>query len=428
MDYREREGRGSPLLEESRPNRKATPAQTLGNVLVSVLGTGALGLPYAFRVAGWLSGSLALVVAAIAMYYSMLLLVQCRKKIEEDAQDDMPQSQTYGDVGAKAFGLTGRFITEFLILVSYIGSSVAYFLFVGQNLSSALNSFTTTHYYPPSSFIFFFILPLQIALSFIRSISLLSPFSAFATLCNVFAMFIVMKEDAERLVDKGFDSRIAFKGLGAIPFVLGVAVYSLDGSGMTLPLEASMSKRRKFPTVLLQAFVVVVLLSICFGVSGYMAYGEETEEIITLNLPNNWSALSVKLCLCVSIAFVFPMSVHPIHEITERKLISSPWSQKICGNSQAKGWLLSQISRILVVVALAILATSASGFAQLMSLTGGTVCSLLSFVLPASFHLKLMSSSLKFWQKMIDYFLLFVGFAFAFYSTYRAIFGCAVGS
>jgi solute carrier family 36 (proton-coupled amino acid transporter) len=41
----------APLLE-SRSG--ATPAQTLGNIVVSIVGTGVLGLPYAFRTAGWL--------------------------------------------------------------------------------------------------------------------------------------------------------------------------------------------------------------------------------------------------------------------------------------------------------------------------------------------------------------------------------------
>lgn len=68
-----------PLLDVSSARSvgvgRATSAQTLGNVLVSIFGTGALGLPYAFKVAGWLAASLALVAAATSIYYCMLLLV-----------------------------------------------------------------------------------------------------------------------------------------------------------------------------------------------------------------------------------------------------------------------------------------------------------------------------------------------------------------
>uniref|UniRef100_A0A453M8U6 Amino acid transporter transmembrane domain-containing protein n=1 Tax=Aegilops tauschii subsp. strangulata TaxID=200361 RepID=A0A453M8U6_AEGTS len=61
-----------PLLE----GRGATPAQTLGNIVVSIVGTGVLGLPYAFRTAGWLAGTLGVAGAGAATFYCMLLLGQ----------------------------------------------------------------------------------------------------------------------------------------------------------------------------------------------------------------------------------------------------------------------------------------------------------------------------------------------------------------
>ena len=59
----------------SRRRGGATWAQTLGNVVVSIVGTGVLGLPYAFRTAGWLAGSLGVAAAGCATLYCMLLLV-----------------------------------------------------------------------------------------------------------------------------------------------------------------------------------------------------------------------------------------------------------------------------------------------------------------------------------------------------------------
>ena len=53
----------------------ATWAQTLGNVVVSIVGTGVLGLPYAFRAAGWVAGSIGVAAAGCATLYCMLLLV-----------------------------------------------------------------------------------------------------------------------------------------------------------------------------------------------------------------------------------------------------------------------------------------------------------------------------------------------------------------
>lgn len=54
---------------------RTSAIQTLGNIIVSIVGTGVLGLPYAFRVAGWFAGSLGVIIVGFATYYCMLLLV-----------------------------------------------------------------------------------------------------------------------------------------------------------------------------------------------------------------------------------------------------------------------------------------------------------------------------------------------------------------
>lgn len=68
-----------PLINPS-PSAAATQGtasklQTIGNIIVSIVGTGVLGLPFAFRVAGWLAGSLGVIIAGLATFYCMLLLV-----------------------------------------------------------------------------------------------------------------------------------------------------------------------------------------------------------------------------------------------------------------------------------------------------------------------------------------------------------------
>jgi proton-coupled amino acid transporter len=78
----------------------------------------------------------------------------------------------------------------------------------------------------------------------------------------------------------------------AIPFAFGVAVFCFEGFSMTSALESSMAERGKFRWVISQAVVGIICVYSCFGVCGYLAYGEATKDIITLNLPNS-SAVKV---------------------------------------------------------------------------------------------------------------------------------------
>ncbi|CAN6180461.1 unnamed protein product [Urochloa humidicola] len=404
---------GAPLLAEEggSPRRcggGATAAQTLGNVVVSIVGTGVLGLPYAFRAAGWLAGSVGVAAAGFATLYCMLLLVDCRDKLEEDEDEDCYHGHyTYGDLGEKCFGTIGRCLTEILVLVSQAGGSVAYLIFIGQNLHSIFSQLMS-----PAGFIFAILLPVQIALSFIRSLSSLSPFSIFADVCNVLAMAMVIKEDLQ-LFDHPFSNRNAFNGLWAVPFSFGVAVFCFEGFSMTLALEASMAERKKFRWVLSEAVTAIITVYVCFGVCGYLAYGEATKDIITLNLPNNWWSAAVKIGLCIALAFTFPVMMHPIHEIVETRFTSSGCFQKLSRNVSGAEWLGLHSSRILVVTLLTVVASFIPAFGSFISFVGSTMCALLSFVLPAIFHLRIVGSSMSLWCRVLDYGALLFGLGFA---------------
>ncbi|KAM0867449.1 hypothetical protein ACQ4PT_042033 [Festuca glaucescens] len=394
----------------------ATWAQTLGNVVVSIVGTGVLGLPYAFRTAGWLAGSLGVAAAGCATLYCMLLLVDCRNKLEEEeTEEPRDVHYTYGDLGEKCFGTIGRCLTEILVFLSQAGGSVAYLIFIAQNVNSMLPQFMS-----PDGFIFAILLPMQIALSFVRSLSSLSPFSIFADVCNVLRTYGFSKEDV-RLFDHPFAERSAFSGLWAASFSFGVALFCFEGFSMTLPLESSMAERKKFRWVLSQAIVCIMFVYSCFGVCGYLAYGDATKDIITLNLPNNWSSSAVKVGLCIALAFTFPVMMHPIHEIFEARIRSSGCLPKLSHNAGGASWIALHLSRVAVVTVLAVVASYVPAFGSFISFVGSTVCALLAFVLPTAFHLSIVGSSMSLWRRLLDYGFLLFGMVFAGYGTFAAL-------
>ncbi|GLT96293.1 hypothetical protein SLE2022_139280 [Rubroshorea leprosula] len=419
-----------PLIKSSSSSSArgtASVAQTFGNIIVSIVGTGVLGLPFASRVAGWLAGSIGLLVAGFFTYYCMLLLVQCREKLASEKES--AETATYGDLGYKSMGPAGGYLTESLIFLSQCGGSVAYLVFIGQNLESVFKG----HGFSMGSFIFLLV-PIEIPLSWIGPLSAFAPFSILADICNVLAMAMVLKEDIQQVVRRGFsfDGRKAItSNIGGIPFAGGMAVFCFEGFGMTLALEASMKKKGTFPKVLALAFSAIAFLYLMFGIFGYLAYGDETRDIITLNLPQNWTATAVQVGLCLGLVFTFPMMLRPMNEIVEGKLKRCAWFRKPYHNNDdgsitALGKLGIYISRAVLIMGLAILASFIPGFGVFSSLVGSTVCALISFVLPASFHLKLLGPSLNFWQKSLDILIVFFGLLFGAYSTYNTIVGVSV--
>ncbi|RWR78331.1 Amino acid transporter [Cinnamomum micranthum f. kanehirae] len=431
MGTREEEEKSVPLLLEEeeevssergrgRINRKASSAQTLGNIIVSIVGTGILGLPYAFRIAGWLAGSLGVILAGISTYYCMLLLVECKERLEreEGTRGEEVGIGTYGDLGEKSFGRRGRILTESIVLIAQCGGAVTYLVFIAQNLLSIFSTSTLTF----SSFVFLLI-PVEIALSWIRSLSALAPFSAMADVFIVLAMVIVVKDELP-LLGKKRRMREAVTSVGGLPFAAGVAIFCFEGFSLTLPLQASMKERKRFPLLLSLAIMGITTVYLCIGLFGYLAYGEETRDIITLNLPNDWSSVAVKVGLCIGLSLTFPIMMHPVHEIVEARLKATTggWLKRLCYDmEQGTERVGVYIFRGISVAALALVASFVPGFGLLISLVGSTLCALLSFVLPAAFHLIVMSPCLSTWQRSLDIFILVFGLLFACYGTYNAV-------
>ncbi|CAN6314706.1 unnamed protein product [Urochloa humidicola] len=415
----------APLLEG---RGGATPAQTIGNIVVSIVGTGVLGLPYAFRNAGWLAGALAVAGAGAATFYCMLLLLECRDKLREQEAAEVEEENghqhrscnyTYGDLGEKCFGRAGRYLTEATIILSQTGGTVAYLVFIGQNVSSVFSGSLS-----PTDVVLAVLLPIQAALSFIRSLSSLAHFSILADACTVLAVATVVKQDVELLSTRGAPPFAGRSAVAADPrgvaFACGFAVFCFEGFCMTLALEASMSDRTKFRPVLFHAIAGVTAVYACFGAAGYLAYGDATMDIVTLNLPNTWSTAVVKVAMCVALALTFPIMMHPIHEIVEARLLG--WlrrKQRGGGGGGVVERAAVQASRVAVVAALCAVACFVPAFGSFASLVGSTVCALLSFVLPALFHIRVAGASAM--KRAVDWGILVFGLAFAAHGLYTVV-------
>jgi proton-coupled amino acid transporter len=112
----------------------SSPGKTFCNLVISIVGAGVLGLPYAFKASGWLEASLILCALSLAMYYCMMLLVRSRRRMETDW--GVGSVSTYSNLGFHAFGTAGQAAVDAMVLLSQGGFCIAYLIFIGENLAS----------------------------------------------------------------------------------------------------------------------------------------------------------------------------------------------------------------------------------------------------------------------------------------------------
>ncbi|KAL5999474.1 hypothetical protein ACLOJK_037759 [Asimina triloba] len=128
--------------------------------------------------------------------------------------------------------------------------------------------------------------------------------------------------------------------------------------------------------------------------------------------------------LCVALTFALPIMMHPVNEIVEAKVKAGEGKHMVqearpCSSASSRAAFLLHLFRAASVLALAVIASFVPGFGALVSLVGSTFCALLSFVLPAIFHLA--SAAPSFPQRILDRCISLFGVAFACYGTYTAV-------
>jgi len=176
---------------------------------------------------------------------------------------------------------------------------------------------------------------------------------------------------------------------------------------MILSLEESSPEplRPKFRSHFVWTIVAVTTLYISFGVSGYLSYGEETKDIITLNLPHGGGngldfAILVKACLSFSLFFTYPVMLFPVTALVEERCLrclpvassAKQGPQTLptpSSSSSSPGSLSAQriFVRLILVTLTGLVVLLVPRFSDLMALVGATCCTLLAFIMPALCHL-----------------------------------------
>jgi len=444
------------------------PVKIVANIFISFIGAGVLGLPYAFKRAGILEGIVVMCFVSYFAVKAMLLIIDCKYKVlsviyqYEDLTEDLHDGNlasggkpkvrrknsaekvkcvngnnyvelkceddddelkaqnnnnrvknsranhevNYSDIGFAAFGLTGRAVIDFALLTSQIGFCCAYLIFISENLSAYVPTVEKHQW-------LVFLLPPLYLLSLIKDLSKFAIFSLFAQVSNLFAFTVVYWFDFQHLhLAQVHPKEISVEGF---PYYFAVAIYCFEGAGMILSLEQSLASdlRSKFRDYFVTTIVAITTLYITFGAAGYLSYGPETKDIITLNLPNDGGfnfAILVKVCLCISLFFTYPIMLFPVFSILEKKM------------SVSSSTVLSKFVRLTIVLLTGFIVLKVPNFGQLMALVGASCCTLLAFIMPALCHLVLFRKEADKSSKMLDYTLVVLGVTGAVIGTWDAAF------
>eukprot|EP01102_Stenamoeba_stenopodia_P007911 TRINITY_DN2230_c0_g1_i1.p1 TRINITY_DN2230_c0_g1~~TRINITY_DN2230_c0_g1_i1.p1 ORF type:complete len:491 (-),score=89.25 TRINITY_DN2230_c0_g1_i1:224-1654(-) len=410
------EERAEEREHEEKIRELKTPRRTLldfANVLKSFIGSNFLGMPYAFSLTGVYLGFIALFVIAFVTDHCCTLLVECKNTFA-----DKKDIKTYGDVGYRVFGRPGRVIVDIFLVFTQLFFCVGYMVFIAANLTKLLGW--------PVGYILLLECVLVLPFVFIKDVKHFGIPSIGADICLLVGIIAVFSLDnlASKADYVGFD----LKGL---PLFFGMVTGALEGIGLVLPVEETMTALpRRYPMMLHITLVIVACILSSFGTMGYLTYGSATCQIITLNLPSgSHIGTAITVCLVIAIVLTYPMQLFPVAEVIEKilwertpaKIDEKSFVREMPSKTPSYFDVKRNGVRIFLVVVTCIIGWAVPYFALISGLTGALGSSSLAYLLPVLFHLKLLHKDLHWTIKMKDVLILVFGAVALVYSTYLAI-------
>lgn len=353
---------------------------TLAHLLKGSLGSGILSMPLAFSHAGLTTGLVSTILIGIICTYCVHILVKSahilykRNRVPSLGFAELAHAAFLA--GPKSFHPWAQFakaMINFFLVVDLLGCCCVYIGFVAKNLKQVIDFYVHTDI--DQRIYMACLLPILIAVNMIRNLKYLSPFSMLANILIGTGMGITFYYVCQDL--PAYSDRPQVVEIGQLPMFFGTAIFALEGIGVVMPLENNMKTPSHFigcPGVLNTGMAFVVVLYSVTGFLGFLKYGSKTEPSITLNLPNEPLAQSVKVMIALAIFFTYSLQFYVPMEIIWKNVKSKFTSRPNLSEYSIR------ISLIILTVVLAIVVPNLGGF---ISLVGAVCLSMLGMIFPA---------------------------------------------
>ncbi|KAM4056387.1 transmembrane amino acid transporter protein [Hirsutella rhossiliensis] len=399
----------SALLSSSKRMRKRKPRGGSGKnsplnaallLLKSFVGTGVLFLPRAYLSGGMLLSNVVLLCLAGLSYYSFVLLVSSRMKVDG----------SFGDMGGILYGKWMRTLILGSIVISQIGFTAAYTVFTAQNLQAFIHAVSDCKSSISIPLLILMQMVIFLPFSLLRDIGKLGFTALIADAFILIGLAYLFYYDVLTLHANGLADIIMFNSKDWTLFI-GTAIFTFEGIGLVLPIQESMKHPQKFPRVLFLVMIIITVVFITMGAISYAAYGSKTETVVLLNLPQDDKLVNgVQLLYSVAILLSTPLQIFPAVRIAETELFTRSGKY----NPYIK-WQKNVFRFFMVMLCAAIAWGGADNLDKFVALVGNFACIPLVYIYPPLLHYKAVARN-RAW-KIADVALCIFGFFAMAYAT-----------
>eukprot|EP00301_Raphidiophrys_heterophryoidea_P023796 c7536_g1_i1.p1 GENE.c7536_g1_i1~~c7536_g1_i1.p1 ORF type:complete len:428 (+),score=95.94 c7536_g1_i1:207-1490(+) len=375
------------LLPSEAPS--SSRASALANSVKSVLGSGVMALPFAFAKTGLIPG----IILTLSISWLSFVL---NHVISQIACLE-PSAHTIDEVYQSIFGVAGRVLIGANVILHQLLACTAYIVFIGVNVSDITDT--------PSAVVISCLFPAFALLSFMPTTGSLAPFSFVGNIAIIGTLVVVCVYSLFVKTTKGdFNSyHLATSYDGIAPF-LGMGLFMFSGHFEVIPIYKSLGNQSEYRWVLYWTAAIITFVYMLFGILVYLAFGDDTKEMVVRHLGPVPRAVCVIL-LSSAFFLSLPLKITPAVQVVEtciKQLLPAPSKAMvqplIDGGStpskhpkRAPRFLLwwQYVCRTVLALCPCIFAVVVPDFSFLISLIGSTFVGIFAFSLPPFVYLYL---------------------------------------
>lgn len=367
--------------DEHEIHQRSSIAGASYNLINSIVGSGVIGMSYAFRQSGFLVGFLLLGLVAILTDYSTTILIR---------SGHLAKATTYQELVYNVLGKSGflwlslvQFLYPFICLISYN-------IIIGDTVTKVLHRL-----WPTIPILFqnrYFIIFLcscfvTLPLSLYRNIAKLSQISLTGLILVVITLIILIKRGFDTIPFISTENRYLSPFNNKIAESIGVMAFAFMCQHNSFLIYHSMNEKTlpRWRTVTIITTTTAFTFAIAYALTGYIVFGQQTEGDLLENYCHWDTIINIgRLIYAINIMLTFPLECLVCRQVIE--ILLNQW---INFTSDRSHYLLTS----LIVIASVILSLTTDCLGIVLELNGLLVASSLAYILPALCYLKLTSTS-----------------------------------
>ncbi|XP_023239379.1 amino acid transporter AVT1J-like isoform X1 [Centruroides sculpturatus] len=346
-------------------------------------GSGVLALPEAVSNIGWI-GILIIIVCCVNAGYAGVCLGRCWLILEERWPEyRMRMRYPYPAIAYRATCTCMRYVVSFCVDFTLIGVSTVFLLLCSQLVQQLVCSLYDLSFC-------FWILIIAAILCPLMWLGTPSDFwpaavGAFASTAIACVLLIIniLSEKSKVQPPKYKIATLEsfFLGFGTVAFAFG-------GASTFPTFQNDMEKKELFPKCVLVAFSILLLLYIPVSACGYHVFGSSVHPDILLSLEDNPLKMTVEILLAAHLFFAFLIVVNPpAQELEEFFKVPRSFNWKRI------------VLRTSVMGVVVFIAESIPHFGKILNFVGGSTVTLMTFVFPPIFYMRLCDQRHPKWPK-----------------------------